>query len=786
LEQNGLSPGAATDRRTLIRRVTFDVTGLPPTPEEVAAFSQDTSPDAYLRLIERLLASPQYGERWARHWLDVARYSDTKGYTFTEERRLPYAYTYRDWVVRSLNAHLPYDQFLVQQIAADRLPLNDDKRPLAALGFLTLGRRFLNNQNDIIDDRIDVVSRGTLGLSVGCARCHDHKFDPIPTADYYSLYGVFASTEEQTLPIEPPSPEFTAELEKLQREVDAYLAQAHGEITADLRSHVPEYLLSVHESHGDRRFADFKLIEHPEQIYRPALNRWHDYLTRAKRQFHPVLSIWFTLSELPADDFQNGALRVAAEHASTDFAKDAAGKRQPRRSNSLFVQALLHESPQNIQAAARVLGKLLTEADNQWQQAVKDAQAAGQAPPTKLGHVDLEELRQVIHAADSPASPALAGIRGQINTEQQKKLVKLDNKITAWRASPGAPACAMAMTDRPSPVEPHIFLRGNSGNAGPPVKRQFLACIAGDNRQPFNQGSGRLELAQAIASRQNPLTARVLVNRVWGHYFGAGLVRTPSDFGVRCESPSHPELLDTLAADFMDAGWSLKWLHRSILLSRAYQQSAEDRPDCRQKDPENRLLWKMNRRRLEWEALRDSLLAVSGELDRTVGGQSVEIAKEPFSNRRTIYGLIDRQNLPGIFRAFDLASPDAHTPQRFTTTVPQQSLYLMNHPFAVAQAQKLIARADVAGLSDPPARIARLYQLLFGRDPSPEERELGLKFVTPPPVAPADDAVQPAANVPAAPAPPPVVPVAELPGQLDQWQRYAQGLLLTNEFLYID
>ncbi len=371
LEAAGMTPSAPADRRTLIRRASFDVVGLPPTAEEVEAFERDPAPDAFAHLVERLLASPHYGERWGRHWLDVARYADTKGYVFTADRSYPNAWRYRDWVVDALNRDLPYDEFLVQQIAADRLPAGQGS--LAAMGFLTVGRRFLNNPHDIIDDRLDVLARGTMALTLTCARCHDHKYDPIPTADYYSLYGVLANS------IEPDQP-------------------------ADL----------------------------------------------------------------------------------------------------------------------------------------------------------------------------------------------------------------MTLADRPEQVEPHIFIRGNSGNPGDTVPRRFLAVLAGDERKPFGPGSGRLELARAIASSDNPLTARAIVNRVWLYYFGAGLVRTPSDFGLRSDPPTHPELLDHLAARLIADDWSLKEIHRLILNSATYQQASLERPECRQVDAENRLLWRMNRKRLDFEALRDALVAAAG------------------------------------------------------------------------------------------------------------------------------------------------------------------------------
>jgi hypothetical protein len=318
----------------------------------------------------------------------------------------------------------------------------------------------------------------------------------------------------------------------------------------------------------------------------------------------------------------------------------------------------------------------------------------------------------------------------------------------------------MVLQDAPRATEPVVFVRGNPGNRGDGVPRRFLEVLSGDERQPFRDGSGRLELARAIVSRDNPLTARVMVNRVWMHHFGHGLVRTPSDFGLRGEAPSHPELLDWLATTFVDGGWSVKKLHRLILLSRAYRQVSDDRADGLAADPDNRLLWKMNRHRLDFEAQRDALLAVVGRLDRSAGGPSVDILAAPFSGRRTLYGFIDRQNLPGVFRTFDLASPDAHTPKRHSTTVPQQSLYLMNSPFVQAQARALAERPDVAGLPTPAKKIEALHRLLYQRRPDAEETALGLAFV--------DEAAKAAA------------------AGMSPWAQYAQVLLLANEFVFVD
>jgi hypothetical protein len=625
----GLSPPA--DKATLLRRVTLDLTGLPPTPQEVDAFVRDPSPAAYVNVVDRLLASPHYGERWGRHWLDLARYADSKGYVFQEERRYPFAYTYRDYVIRAFNEDKPYNRFILEQLAADKLPLGADKHPLAAMGFLTLGRRFLNNVHDIIDDRIDVVTRGLLGLTVQCARCHDHKYDPIPQADYYSLYGVFASSvEPKDLPL-LEQPKRTPEVIAFEKE----LAQREAEVAAYLQK---------------------------------------------RREYTVALS------------------RAVALTPGADI---------------YALRAVVALGPHPVE----------------------------QLPPEKLG--------RLLSRAD----------RNKLRTIQQKA-------DTLKANSPAAPPRAMALADAAQPVEPHVFRRGNPANPGEAVPRRFLEVLAGPHRKPFTDGSGRLELARAIADPANPLTARVLVNRVWALHFGKGLVGTPSDFGLRSDPPTHPELLDYLADRFVADGWSVKKLHRLILLSDAYRQRSDDRPECAKVDPENRLLWKFNRQRLDLEALRDGMLAAAGRLDGTVGGPAVDLLKEPFVPRRTVYGFIDRQNLPGMYRTFDFASPDTHAPQRFTTTVPQQALFLMNSPFALQQAKSLAARPDVAEPSQPELRIDALYRLLYGRAPQPDEVELGVRFI---------DAAGRERQRPEQPA-----------TTLTPWEQYAQVLLLANEFAFMD
>jgi Protein of unknown function (DUF1553)/Protein of unknown function (DUF1549)/Planctomycete cytochrome C len=595
MESKGLAPAAPADRRTLIRRATYDLVGLPPSDAEVQAFLQDKSPDAYAKVVDRLLASPEYGEHWARHWMDVARYSDTKGYVFNEDRNYPNAYTYRNWLIDAFNKDLPYNKFIEEQLAADLMPEvkdSEDKKPLAAMGFLTVGRRFLNSEPDIIDDRIDVTMRGMEGFTVGCARCHDHKFDPIPTQDYYSLYAVFASSEERAQPISEPS------------------------------------------------------------ITRP----WEDYNNRVE----------------------------SAQKQMSDIVSEQV--------------------------------KLLRDRNK----------------TQDLGP-DVKGILQAVREEDSPNNEQLNKILNAFDPEAKAKYISLRDSLTQIQKSPPpTPELAMAMQDSAHPHDGVIFKRGNPNLHGDQAPRRFLQalCKAGEERPHWTDGSGRLELAEAIASKENPLTARVFVNRVWLQYFGAGIVRTPSDFGHQGDPPTDPKLLDYLASTFMNDGWSIKKLQRLIVMSSTYRQSSDVSPKSFAADPDNRLWTRMNRRRLDLEEMRDSIMDACGQLDKsTLGGKSVDLWSEPFTKRRAVYGFIERQNLPGVFRTFDYATPDATSPKRFTTTVPQQALFFMNSPFAVDAARGVANRPEIHDATDEAQQIRRLYLLLFDRLPTADEAALGKAYL---------------------------------------------------------
>jgi hypothetical protein len=461
--------------------------------------------------------------------------------------------------------------------------------------------------------------------------------------------------------------------------------------------------------------------------------------------------LWQKLLALKDDQFAAEAPKVLERFA---MRPDGEGKGQI---NPLLKAAIAADPPKSRMDVPRVYSKLLIEALAAWQQAGGTEEAQN-----KLS-VPQKQIARVLVAKDGPTDLPANDTRGFLNRADRNQLDGLQKKVQEFEASsPVAPPRAMVVYDKPQPHDPRVFIRGNQARPGKPVPRQFLLVMnSTEERQPFKQGSGRLELADALVSPSNPLTARVLVNRVWMNHFGEPIVNTPSDFGIRTEAPPLHAALDWLAAELTANDWSIKHLHRQIVTSAAYRQQSNDRADARQIDPENRLLWRMNRRRLEWEPLRDNLLAVSGRLDLSLHGKSVELTKTPFPRRRSVYGSLDRQDVPNLFRVFDIASPDSSSPRRPRTTVPQQALFLMNSPFVVEQAQALVQRPEVAAAQNPSDKIQALYRLVFARAADEEERKIAEQFLNASPTA--ADGVK-----------------------LSGIEQLAQLLLLTNEFTYVD
>jgi len=755
LEAAGLTPSPRADGRTLIRRVSFDLIGLPPTPEEVEAFVEDDSPDAYSRLVDRLLGSPHYGERWGRHWLDVARYADTKDLVLTigEDAIRPYAYTYRDYVIRAFNRDLSFDQFVEEQLAADKLVANKagpqlEPWKLAAMGFLTLGPLYDNNPHDIFDDRIDTVTRAFLGLTVSCARCHDHKYDAISTEDYYALYGIFASSEK---PLEPPliddpkntpgSAEFHKEYELEMTKLREHIDSQYEAITETTRKHAADYLLRVATQEPDffETGTFFRSLS-PDDLRPKILSQWRHYLERHSHQQHPVFGPWHDLLGIPEDELADHSGEVLARWRKVEPGTG------PGQLNPLVAEALGMATIATRADVAHVYGKLLKGLYEQ-------SKKAESRDPAR------EQLLTILTGADGPNFFPKTNTHFHMSRKPRNEYDEMILAIDQLAVKkPGAPPRAMVLVDAAELYHPRVFVRGDPSQPGKPVPRRFLTVLGGAERGAFANGSGRLDLARAITAADNPLTSRVLVNRVWMHHFGEPLVPTPSDFGVRCDPPTHPKLLDALAWTFLEDGWSLKRLHRRILLSSTYQQASRDRPECRQVDPSNRLLWRAHRRRLDVESMRDALLAISGRLDHGLFGRSVDVAGDPMSRRRTLYGLVDRQDLSSLLRTFDFADPVQSCERRAQTTVPQQALFAMNSAFVIEQAKGLAARVDG---TDARGRVAALYRRTLTRHPDAAEVESALRFIE---AAKADTGES----------------------GLSAWEQLAQILLLTNELLFVD
>jgi len=702
LEQKGLSPSPPADARTLIRRAYYDLIGLPPTAEESDAFAADKSPDAYAKLVDRLLASPRYGERWGRLWLDVARYSDARNVG----ERFAYSFTYRDWVIRALNEDMPYDQFLTQQLAADRIRGNDP-RNLAALGYLSLGREFPKTFPETVDDRIDVVARGMLGLTVACARCHDHKYDPIPTKDYYSFYSIFSNIREpQDLPLLKTSNTST-EVDKIYGDRLARIRKADADYRVErsvvlndfFRTQIAEYLVAVRDS-AKMRATEIEDLIKERQLNSYLLDRWRNYLSDSRMNVQRVFGLW----------------NAVAAVSDNEFATKWPGILAAQSAANPLVLAEFKTSPASVkEVAARYAALLLRYASSS---PFSDAQK--------------ENLRSALRGDGAPVNVPVSDFDLVMTEGDRNNTINFKNRYDIMRAlyayDGGAPR-AMVVEDVAKPQPAHVFVRGNPNNPGIETPAHFLSCLSDGEPARFTDGSGRLDLAKAIANKDNPLTARVIVNRVWMHHFGAGIVRTPSDFGLRGDPPTHPELLDYLAVRFMESGWSLKKLHRTIMLSAAYQQSSTDNPEARKQDPENQFIWRMNRRRLDIESLRDSVLSASGQLENRLGGVPFALTASPTVPRRTVYGYIERGRIPGVLAAFDFAIPDQHVPLRYTTTVPQQALFLLNSSFMAEQAARLANRPEITAEKDSGKRVQRLYRIALGRDATPREISIGLKFI---------------------------------------------------------
>ncbi len=792
LEQRKLSPSVPADKRTLLRRVTFDLTGLPPTLAEVEAFMNDSADDAFERVVNRLLDSPAYGQRWARHWLDVARYADyydANPKTRTASCELTEAWRYRDWVVEAFNHDIPFDQFVQHQIAGDLLPspTGEDVYPagLIATTFLSNGvwdRGDADKEkiiSDMADDNIDTVGKAFLGLTLGCARCHDHKFDPITTEDYYALAGIFYSSHilkdlgakgaEYDMNRTPLVPKSIVARRKEQEEA-LKAAQAKLELLDQSQRYVdmaaggtilvPIQFLSSPDSRGT--------IGPDGVVTVDGSSRQDSYTIKAIA---------------PAGD----EIRFVRLEALRDSQLPVQGPGRGVTGNFMINRfTLFVNMPESESAPTSVKW---SSAKANWEQkgfvvagSIDDKPQSGWSigPYVGCDHVAVFEI-----AADMkiPSGALLTFIIDQnhademtlgkfrlsytsvaptnsiSNVPERTELVAGCERLKVELSVPLPVAMAVEEGGMPGGLFPKIqdvpiHLRGSYARLGAVVPRRMPRVLAGDNQPAISSGSGRRELANWVASNDNPLTARVIVNRVWQWHFGEGLVRTPSNFGKMGELPTHPELLDWLTTKFMDEGWSLKNLHRRILFSATYQQTSQVPREMLPQDPENRWLGRFSSRRIEAEAIRDAMLFVSGQLNSIAGGP----ADDDFTSlRRSLYVQTARWDRSGYAMLFDAANPDSSTERRMVSTVAPQALLFLNHDFILSQARQLAQRLLAESPYDDVTRIQYAYQLLFGRFPRGEELEIARRII--------------------------ITHNTEVEAG---WTDFAHILLCSNEFVYLD
>ena len=731
LNEKGLKPAKPASKLALIRRATFDLTGLPPTEPEIEAFLADNSTEAFAKVVDRLLASPRYGEKWGRHWLDVARYADSTG--ADEDHRYPYAWRYRDYVIDAFNRDLPYNKFVMEQIAGDLMPAPDggvNVEGIVATGFLSIGPRLIAEQDkpkmlyDFIDEQIDTTTRGILGLTVACARCHDHKFDPIATADYYSLAAIFANTKAFSkigtggvsdiyyAPLAPADVVLRwsvqqAKLANMRRHVNAILDEETERHQAPLRPRVAEYMMATR--HPEKAagldpmvLARWTKFLTPDKDPNPLLMRWHQ-ATAANEQ-EVALAYQHDFDE----EYKTWLVKCAQWNAFLDTITD--GSSLPARSP-------------------------LKDGDLMFYRAVALDKATG---PLALPDVDMAKLFSEQNKFRSALLRA-----------------KLDDRT---KDGPQQPPMACAVAEG-KPVAQRVLIRGNTASPGEPVTRRFPTILAGDDQPELPPGSGRLQFAEWLASPKNPLTARVFVNRVWQWHFGEGLVRTPSNWGLLGEKPTHPELLDYLTARFIEDGWSVKKLQRRIMLAAAYQMSSDISAEAAEQDPGNRLLSHFSRRRLDVEEVRDAMLAIDGTLDLTMGGtlqsgtgtdgenSAGRLSIDPAtSKRRTVYLPLRRSNLPSLLNLFDFGDATTTCEGRALTNTAPQALFMMNSAFV--NVRSAVLATEMKG------HVDQLYQRILDRLPTPAER---------------DDAQGYIAKT----------------GERG-WQSLARILLSSNEFIYVD
>lgn len=756
-EKRKLQPAPDADRAMLLRRVTFDLIGLPPTPEQIDTFVRDTRPGAFERVVDALLDSPHFGERWGRRWLDVARFAESSG----GGRTLLFkdAWRYRDYVIESFNRDVPFDRFIREQIAGDLLPhatTDERRRQLSATAFLALGPTNYEEQNkaalrmDIVDEQLDTIGKGFLGMTIGCARCHDHKFDPIPTEDYYALAGILRST--RTLEnftdnvarwVDSPLPLDDA----AERELKAHeqkLATVNAELKT-LRASMKRRVNAV-AADGDSKalraaaLAGIVIDESKARV----VGEWQqsgfgrtfigDGYLHDRDEGKGTKTITFTPT-LP----RSGRYEVRLAYTPN-------GNRAPRVPITILhadgektIGIDQRETPP-IDGRFITLGQFRFEKDGQGYVLISNEGTTGIVVVDALQLIPIDPAEGIAEAATPPVAA------GQPNpaADTMAQVRRLELELKKLGAEGPRRPLTMSVTEAGDIGDTEIRIRGNVRSLGAKVPRGFLqVAMHGPSPTISDHESGRVQLAEWIASPDNPLTARVITNRAWAWLMGAGLVRTIDNFGTTGETPSHPELLDHLARSFMKEGWSLKKLVRTIVLSRTYQLATTSPIATTNEDPENRFLARAHRRRLDAEQIRDAILWAGGELKLEIGGPNIGSGPAGAANlpvnaeygyvftdtRRSIYTPAFRNQRLELFEVFDFADINAPIGQRNVSTVAPQALYLMNHPFVIEQA-KLAARRTLAATDrNEDARITEAYRSTLGREPSARERELAQQFL---------------------------------------------------------
>jgi cytochrome c553 len=774
LQQAGIPLAPQADRRTLIRRATYDLTGLPPTPEQVDAFIKDKSPKAWENLIDRLLASPQYGERWGRHWLDVARYAedDVRGLDPKGRGFMPFsgAYRYRDWVIKSINQDMPYDQFLRLQIAGDKIPAKTKQEQedyLTATSYLGAGpwvwdqAEPIQGRADERNERVDAVTRGTLGLTVACARCHNHKYDPVTQKDYYALLGVFANSTYKEYPTVSEAQAAAYEsnqtkLEKLQISMMEFTRTESRQLADALAHQSATYMVAAWNVLGKPK-ATIEEAASQAKLDPEVLRRWGDYLTPGKPYHYDYLKDWQAM--------------IAVEGGTEDQAKVLAESYQ-----RLILKVRQHareiEEQNDIIRAKSDVPKYRMKDAKPSEFETDDQFCPGCA--LELKTLPLEEAKLysdifVSRSGDEEAKfvPGVLSFSGWDLTSrlgaplqayiesQQKEMGEIKKKL-----APENYPYVHGMADKPQIVDVKLNLHGNPHSLGDTVPRRFLTVLTSPNTKPYSQGSGRLELADDIAN--SPISSRVIVNRIWKWHFGTGIVNTPDNFGYVGEEPTNPELLEYLANDFVANGHSIKKLQKEIMMSAVYQTSVEEPKEAHEKDGANRLYSHFNRLRLDAEEIRDSMLDVAGDLDtKKTSGPSSDFSED--NVEPTVFCKVSRYRLNNYLQVFDFPNPSFTSEQRFSSNVPLQQLYFMNNPFVYKQAGVLAERVS----SEPTDkdRIIKLYQYVFQRRPSDEEIELGLKFLSTTPEK---------------------AGYAVVGEPITAWRQYARIMLSSNEFQFLD